>query len=203
MTRDTLREERRQQILAAATAVFARSGFHKASMNDIVKESGLSKGGLYWHFKSKDDIIAAVLEQFFNQEMALLNELAAADLSAVERLHLLTQGILNDLQSMSEFLPISLEFYALAARHEGTRKFMRSYYRQYGETLAWLVQQGIDAGEFRPIGSAQQTAASLIAQFEGVMLLWVLDPEAFDLSQQLEASVSLLLRGMQAGETAA
>ncbi|MDL1899078.1 helix-turn-helix transcriptional regulator [Anaerolineae bacterium CFX7] len=44
---------RKAQILDAAAAVFARKGFYQASMDDIVEEAGLSKGALYWYFKSK------------------------------------------------------------------------------------------------------------------------------------------------------
>jgi len=52
-------EVRRNQILDAATAVFARLGFERARMDDIVEASGLSKGALYWYFNSKEEIITA------------------------------------------------------------------------------------------------------------------------------------------------
>ena len=50
--RPDVSEERRNQILEAATTVFARLGFHRARMDDIVQEARLSKGALYWYFKS-------------------------------------------------------------------------------------------------------------------------------------------------------
>ena len=53
--RPEVSKERTKQILDAAVKVFSRSGFQQASMDDIVAESGLSKGALYWYFKSKDD----------------------------------------------------------------------------------------------------------------------------------------------------
>ena len=43
--------ERRQQILSAAMTCFIAKGYHRATMDDIVVESGLSKGTLYWYFK--------------------------------------------------------------------------------------------------------------------------------------------------------
>ncbi|HET7081061.1 MAG TPA: helix-turn-helix domain-containing protein, partial [Chloroflexia bacterium] len=54
--RPDVSEERKNQILDAAAAVFSRLGFHEARMDDIVRESGLSKGTLYWYFTSKDAI---------------------------------------------------------------------------------------------------------------------------------------------------
>ncbi|HEY6540074.1 MAG TPA: helix-turn-helix domain-containing protein, partial [Ktedonobacteraceae bacterium] len=64
--RPDVSEERRNQILAAASTVFARSGFHEARMDDIAEEVGLSKGALYLYYKSKDAIIAALLKFFFD-----------------------------------------------------------------------------------------------------------------------------------------
>ncbi len=63
--REDVSEERKEQILDAATEVFAQKGFDKARMDDIVEETGLSKGALYWYFKSKDDIIFAIMDRIF------------------------------------------------------------------------------------------------------------------------------------------
>lgn len=56
------RENRRNEILAAAATRFAREGFHATSMADIIGESGLSAGAVYRYFRSKDEIIGAVTE---------------------------------------------------------------------------------------------------------------------------------------------
>jgi AcrR family transcriptional regulator len=54
---------RRQQIVSAARARFARDGFARTSMADIVAESGLSTGAIYRYFRSKDELVVAVCEQ--------------------------------------------------------------------------------------------------------------------------------------------
>jgi AcrR family transcriptional regulator len=188
-------DTRREQILKAATAVFARKGFDGASMDDIVKASGLSKGGLYWHFDSKDDLIAAILAQFFDREMAGLQSLVALDLPASERLRLLGQTIAADLAGVEELASLSLEFYALAARRAEMRHFLRDYFQQYRALLAILLQEGVDAGEFVAM-EADTAATTLIAQFEGIVLLWSVDPERVDLAQQSQTAVQLLLQGL-------
>src|SRR6185295_9720563 len=66
------REERRRQILDAAVACFARKGFHRASMQDIIAASGLSPGSIYCHFKGKEEIIEAIADERHAQETALL-----------------------------------------------------------------------------------------------------------------------------------
>lgn len=54
--------ETRSRILAEARRKFARSGFYGTSMDSIVKETGLSKGALYWHFENKEALFRAVME---------------------------------------------------------------------------------------------------------------------------------------------
>jgi TetR/AcrR family transcriptional regulator, transcriptional repressor of aconitase len=55
---------RRRQILDAAANCFARNGFHRTSMQDIVRESGLSAGLIYRYFTGKDDMIVAIVEEW-------------------------------------------------------------------------------------------------------------------------------------------
>src|SRR5947209_20386256 len=83
-------EIRRNQILDAATKVFVRQGFQHARMDDIVEESGLSKGTLYWYFKSKEDIINAILRRLFTGDLKHLESLLLAEGTASERLIQLT-----------------------------------------------------------------------------------------------------------------
>jgi len=68
--RPDISEERKTQILSAATKVFTKHAFAEARMDDIVAESGLSKGSLYWYFDSKDAIIISILDQVFEWETA-------------------------------------------------------------------------------------------------------------------------------------
>jgi AcrR family transcriptional regulator len=81
--RPDVSEERRNQILEAAMAVFARQGFEQARMDDIAQQVGLSKGTLYLYFKSKDAIISAILQFFIAQEKKLHGFLESEEPSSV------------------------------------------------------------------------------------------------------------------------
>lgn len=72
-------EMRRDQILDAARVCFTRKGFHQASMQDVIRESGLSAGAIYRYFKSKDDIIAALAARTSGSLNLLLEQITAQD----------------------------------------------------------------------------------------------------------------------------
>jgi len=64
MDKAKVAEERRSQILEAALRCFAHQGYHQTTMDDIVEESGLSKGTLYWYYESKKEIFLSVTENW-------------------------------------------------------------------------------------------------------------------------------------------
>ena len=65
-------EARRQQILEAAFACFAREGFHQTTMKDICREAGLSAGAVYGYFRSKEEIIETACTESQQQNMAFI-----------------------------------------------------------------------------------------------------------------------------------
>src|SRR5215469_4392938 len=66
------RQARCQQILDAASRCFSRQGFHRTSMEDIVRESRLSPGAIYCYFRGKNDIVTAIAEERHRYESAVL-----------------------------------------------------------------------------------------------------------------------------------
>lgn len=196
--RPDVSEERKSQILEAAIAVFARLGFQQTRMDDIASQAGLSKGALYLYYKSKDAVIAALLKYFFMQEFKRLQSFAASERqeSVSEQLLLLTRQLSSAMQWMERLMPIAFEFYALAGRDKEVRQFLRGYFKDYRSVLAGLIRRGIERGEFRAI-DADATAITLAALYEGMALLYFLDPQALPWSEQLETAVSSLLRGIQ------
>lgn len=192
--RPTLSEERVAQILNAAIAVFAREGFSKAKMDTIAEEAGLSKGTLYLYFESKDHLISAILEQFFASALQDSQRLLEMDAPAADRLLLLTEHLAAETEQMSTLVSIGYEFYALAARQESVREFLREYFCQYANLIETLIQQGIDQSEFRS-ADARETAFTLVSLFEGLNLLHVVDPD-IHFQPQAKAAVRLLLNGL-------
>jgi AcrR family transcriptional regulator len=188
---------RREAILQAAAAVFAEHGFAAATTDAIARAAGVSKGGLYWHFTSKDAMLAALLKSSFDVEMALLQEALGASGSAAERVRQLVQRATAAALQLPQAQAIALEFYALAGRDAEVRAFLQRYYGRYHMLLAELLRQGFASGEFRQ-GTPETAATALITQLEGLVLLWGVVPELVPLPEQAEQACALLLAGLKA-----
>ena len=63
-------DERKGEILDVAEQLFAEKGFDNASTNDIIKKIGIARGTLYHHFKSKEEILDAIVERMMNDSIA-------------------------------------------------------------------------------------------------------------------------------------
>jgi AcrR family transcriptional regulator len=188
---------RRNQILDAATNVFVRLGFQHARMDDIVEESGLSKGTLYWYFKSKEDIINAILHRLFTGELENLESLLEAEGTASERLVQLTSDRVIGMKRMSSLVPIIFEFYAVAVHQQWVKQFIGEYFEHFRQLLETLIQQGIDRGEFRSV-NAKEAAISLASLYEGLTIHWLMDPQTVLWDILSESSIPLLLDGLKA-----
>lgn len=189
-------EERKLQIIEAAVSVFAREGFNKARMDDIADKAGLSKGALYWYFKSKDAIILAILDSMFSREISRIRKMVDVDLPAREMLKAYIDSVTEDLVAMKPIMPILFEFLAMAFRQKRIRKSIQKYLWDFMEVTEPVIQRGIDKGEFICVDPSE-TSQTLGAIFEGSILLWSYDPENINVKALIESSVNLLLEGLE------
>jgi len=70
-------QERRNEILDAADELFGQKGFDGTSTNDILEKVGIARGTLYYHFKSKEDIMNALIERYNAQILGAAKTIAA------------------------------------------------------------------------------------------------------------------------------
>ena len=188
-------EERKSQILEAATKVFARSGFNKARMDDIVEESGLSKGTLYWYFDSKDDIIIAILKRVLGYEFRKLELIRDSDASARQRLEEFVAFMVKDIDRLMPIMPLFYDFFALGLRQKKVRLVLGELLKMMNDTMAPIIREGIENGEFREVDVEEATLA-VGAMLEGTMVVWTYDPDTVDVLKQLKAGMNMLLQGL-------
>lgn len=194
--RNNVSEERKDQILDAASEVFADKGIHKARMDDVVEKSGLSKGSLYWYFKSKDEIIIGIFERLFSRELADLSNLVADTSPAEDRLIHYINRISKDVFRVLPFAPLAYEFLSLAFRRKYFKDAFKIYLNNHMKILVPIIQQGVDSGEFRKI-DAHEAAIALGAIFEGTILLWVYDNSFVKPENHIISGVRLIIEGMK------
>jgi AcrR family transcriptional regulator len=195
--RPNVSDERKTQIINAAEGVFTEKGFDQARMDDIAEETGLSKGTLYLYFKSKDELIIAILDRMFQREFKQLENLDPAAQSATDAIWNMTDLLTKEILSLIRLIPIVYQFLALAFRNKYVQKALKKYINRYLDILIPIIQRGIDSGEFRKV-DAREVAVAMGAMIEGTLLLWVYDKSIVDPEYHIHSGMKLLLEGLQA-----
>ncbi|PWW39869.1 MULTISPECIES: TetR/AcrR family transcriptional regulator [Paenibacillus] len=103
MARNKHPEQTVQQILNVAAKLFTDKGFEKTSIQDIIVALGMSKGAVYHHFRSKEEILDAVIEQQFNYSAQMLDHLITntSTTPAREKLVQILEHVVSDPQAHS------------------------------------------------------------------------------------------------------
>ncbi|HEY66092.1 MAG TPA: TetR/AcrR family transcriptional regulator [Caldilineae bacterium] len=190
-------EDRRTQILQAAMACFARQGYHRTTMDDIVHESGLSKGSLYWYFKSKKDLFLAIIDAWISDINRTLQELSQMEeMTWTDRLRRAAELIAMDIAKQRDFASLTMEFWAEMQQDEQVRERLVRIYNETLDVLQRFIAAGIKAGEFRPI-DPRAAAAVLIAAFDGMMLQWSMMPDQIKWPDLGQSIVDIIIHGLE------
>jgi AcrR family transcriptional regulator len=195
--RPNVSDQRKAQILNAAESIFTKKGFYEARMDDIAEETGLSKGAVYLYFKSKNDLIIAILDRIFQNEFKQLENLGQEEPSASKAIWKLTDTIANDIVRLLRLIPIIYGFLALAFRNKYVQRALKQYIDRYLNILIPMIQRGIDSGEFRQV-DPREVAIAAGAIIEGTILLWAYDKTVVDPERHIRSGMKLLLEGVQA-----
>src|SRR6202034_1779604 len=132
-----------RQIIDAAIRCFAREGFHRTTMQDIVRETGLSAGAIYRYFKSKEDIVAAIAAEHHAAEAAAFAEVSTSDDvgAALRRVASASLGRLADPQEQ-EWRRVTVQVWGEALRNERVMGIVRGGIDEPVAILAALIRRG-------------------------------------------------------------
>lgn len=193
------KEERREQIIQAAIACFSRKGYHLTTMDDIVAESGLSKGSLYWHFKNKKDVLFSVMYWYFDQVAVSLQGIVKDIPGASQKIQVLLDMFVRIFASDQPIINVFIDFYAESRHDEEVMKAIVSIMPGFIGQIAEVIQQGIDDGEFRAV-DARQLAVGMMAAFDGLALYQMMLPNEVQWVETGRLFADIILHGLCAEE---
>lgn len=138
-------EERRNEILDAADELFDRKGYDGTSTNDILEKVGIARGTLYYHFKSKEDIMDALIERYNVRIISMAKKIAADKSIPVNERIVRTVMALNISGGSNDEIMNHIHKPQNALMHQKIQKVIIN-----GVTplLAEIIRDGIEQGVF-------------------------------------------------------
>ena len=148
MPRPTTRSEaRRIEILKSAAAAFRRRGYHGASVEEIARALGMTKGNLYYYFRNKQDILLGCHEYSLGVALDLVDRVRAEPVPPDEKLRRLIVGFVRLIIDELHGTALTLELEALPAPLHGLlqrRELGRAAHRQRVDEVAVLAGRDLD-----------------------------------------------------------
>ena len=176
--------ETRQRIITAALGIFLRKGYERTSMRMISVEAGVTKGGIYHYFESKEALFREALS-FITSQMEkwsttqfrsarTAQDLLSALFGSIRSMREAFAGIVSEehAQHPYSFLEVLIN---AARRDEGVRQEMETIYSRTRRNLRSVFIRARQMGEIRPDIDCDDLALQINAIMEGVLLLSILD----------------------------
>jgi AcrR family transcriptional regulator len=170
-------EARREQILEAAIECFAHNGFHRTTMQDIMREAGLSVGAPYRYFKSKEQMIEAIAAERHARDREIILEAGAKeDIPKVLRtlIDRFEQALLDPRDRKGRRM--AMQLWTEALRNPRILKTVRKGVDEPRRMLAAIVTRARDNDEMPKDIDPDAMARVLIAMFQGFALQLAWDP---------------------------
>ncbi len=189
-------EARQRQILEAAAACFGRRGFHQATMQDICAEVGMSPGSVYRYFRSKEELIAALVEADRAKHIARIEAVRNQPdvFAALQALADQTLDSLNDPQTSLLHAEIGAEMH----RNPNVKELVRNTNAAILDSLAETLRQAQERGAIDPGLEPRATAELLVAVVDGLSMRKSLYPEG-DAARHAGLVHTMLARFLRAG----
>jgi len=159
------KEEAKSKIVEAARVVFAKKGYHDATMDDVAKEVGVSKGALYSYFKSKEDLLKEITLEGHQALRTILRETSKCNNleDAVEKVYtMVTKKYKGNLHTHFEIV-------ALASHDPIIRKIAFDDYQKDIEAVEAFVEEKKRQGAIRTDVEARVLAELFTALYMGTL----------------------------------
>jgi AcrR family transcriptional regulator len=178
MTREQSRANTRERLLEAARSVFARNGFHGASVEEVASEAGFSTGALYSNFEGKEDLFLALMDREIEDHAREISRAVAEQASMSGRATGGARRWMTMIEREPEALLLFMEFWAYGVRDARVRPKVAARFAEMRRVLTGLIADGVRDFDLELEIPAEQLAIAIDALADGIARQKLADPAA-------------------------
>lgn len=186
---------RKEQILSAALEVIVQKGYEKSRMDDIVKVSNLSKGAIYWYYKSKKDVYLSLINLWVKRYSAVLNHITEKEKPASQQLQDLFEYFINQYENDPDVFKALLEFWSMAGRDADFKQKVNRVYNEFLDLIRGIISKGVKSGEFKSI-DIDIAALSIMVNIEGIIWFTIFEAGNIDARSYINTIADFISSGL-------
>jgi TetR/AcrR family transcriptional regulator, acrAB operon repressor len=190
----------RATLLKTALTVFSAKGYSAATLDDVAKAAKMTRGAIYWHFKSKADLYNTLVEEVSARGTAVVQQAIAEGGPLIEilrRIFVRQCALIEEDKEARAVMELALFKTGLDPDLQAGRKNQLEAGNALIEGVAAAMQQGVAQGVLRNDIDPADMARAFIAFENGAIQVWLASPKSFSLKTSAESFADILIGGLQ------
>ena len=192
---DTRQIQRKEQIMDAALKVIISKGYDNSRMDDIVDISSMSKGAIYWYYKSKKEVYLNLVNYWVIKYSTVINHIIEEDDSPADQLKDVFEYFILQYEHDPSAFKALVEFWSLAGRDKDFHKKLDKVYSKFLEFLERIINRGVKSGEFKNL-DVRITALSIMVNIEGIIWFTLFDAHGLSAREYINTITNFILSGL-------
>lgn len=182
----------KQKIKEKAKELFADKGFQAVTMKDVCEATGLSRGGLYRHYDSTDQIFSEIVSEFLDEQNDIFEKSIAEKVPATKILEQILNKYKLEMLDTTSSLSLAIYEYFSGKKLEGNENALSRRYALSFESWNNLIQYGISSGEFKQV-DIKGMFDLIVFSYQGVRMYSQLMPISRETPEKIVEQIKLLL----------
>ena len=191
-----LQDRRKRQIMSAALSVVVAKGYDQSRMDDIVEKSQLSKGAIYWYYKSKEEVYLSLVDYWFLQYSSGVVDTLQQQESASDQLKALFDFFIEQFDKNPTTFKLLVEFWRLAGLNPDFNAKLQQIYSDFLEYIIEIIKVGVANGEFKNV-EPRITALSILINIEGINWFTLFDKSGVEAHEYIDTISNFILNGLK------
>ena len=188
---------RKKDILEAAERVFAKKGFHKATMNDIAKESQYAVGTIYLYFKDKESLYFNLMESKM-KDMKYMVRKSVEESEDSDKLRVLIKCYLETFKKNKDFFKIFFSEFRFR-EHAENEKFNKAHIKGFMkgiEYIAQIMESYKKQGIIRNDVNSWETANLVSGMINATVFYWIYNNKECNVDNQVDFICNMVFNGV-------
>jgi TetR/AcrR family acrAB operon transcriptional repressor len=190
----------RATVLKAALSVFSAKGYAAATLDDVASAAKVTRGAIYWHFKSKADLYNTLVEELSARGASVVQQAASEGgtfLDILRRIFIRLCAVIEDDREARAVMELGMFKTGLAPELQAGRRKQLEAGKAQIEGIAEAMRQGIAQGLLRSDMDPLDMARAFIAFENGAIQLWLASGKSFNLKESAESFADILIEGLK------
>lgn len=190
-------EKSRAAILTATMDLISRHGFNGTTVDKVAAEAGLSKGSIFWHFATKENLFHEVIETIRATLLESLMVEQEQERSARQKLDLLLDNYTGLIETnCSGCIDLTVLIIEMVETNPHLAEKLRDLFAELADILILLLEEGKKKGEIEHSLDCRMTGYAIVGNLQGMTVQYYLNRDNLQYNRLIKAYKRVLLNGL-------